>query len=70
MRTETQKKVNLDLTQIDGNAFFLMGAFQRQAKKEDWTQDEINEVLTECKSGNYAHLVATLCAVCEPENED
>jgi len=70
MRNETQKKVNLDLTQIDGNAFFLMAAFQRQAKKEDWTQDEIDEVLTECKSSNYDHLVSTLMAVCEPENED
>ena len=54
------KKVSLELVGLDGNAFSLMGAFSRQAKKESWTDDEINEVLTECKKGDYDHLLRTL----------
>lgn len=54
------KKINLDLVGLDGNAFSLMGAFQRQARREGWTQDEIDAVLTEAKSGDYDHLLFTL----------
>ena len=54
------KKITLDLSDLDGNAFVLMGAFQKQAKREDWTQEEINEVLEECKKGDYNHLLQTL----------
>ena len=58
------KKVTLDLTNIDGNAFALMGAFSRQARREKWTPEEIKTVLSECESGDYAHLVSTLASVC------
>lgn len=52
--------VKLELVGLDGNAFSLMGAFQRQARREKWAQDEIETVLTECRSGDYNHLLATL----------
>lgn len=68
MKTKT-KAVNLDLCSIDGNAFSLMGAFSRQAKRDGWTKEEIDAVLTECKSGDYGHLVATLDNVCEPNDD-
>ena len=58
----TQKKVTLELIGIDGNAYSIMGAFQRQARKENWTPEEINEVLTEAKSGDYDHLFQTIIA--------
>jgi hypothetical protein len=54
------KKVRLTLVGLDGNAFALMGAFQRAARKQGWTQAEINAVLAEAKSGDYDHLLATL----------
>lgn len=57
------KVVNLDLTKVDGNAFALMGAFQRQAEVEGWTSKEIADVIDECTSGNYDHLVWTLIKV-------
>jgi hypothetical protein len=60
--TMTTKRVSLDLSEIDGNAYSLMGAFSRQAKRERWTQEEIEAVLTEAKSGDYDHLVQTLMA--------
>lgn len=60
-----EKKVTLTLTGLNGNAFVLMGAFQAQAKKEGWTDDEINTVLDECMSGDYDHLLRVLMAHCE-----
>jgi len=56
----TDKKINLNLEGLDGNAFFLMGAFQKQARKEDWKKEEIKEVLDECRKGDYNHLLQTL----------
>jgi len=61
----TDKKVNLELVGLDGNAFALMGAFRRQARKEGWNQEEIKEVLDECMSGDYDHLLSTLMEHCE-----
>ena len=59
----TNKKVKLKLVGLDGNAYALMGAFQRQARKEKWTPDEIKAVLDECTSGDYNHLLSTLMGV-------
>lgn len=65
------RKVNLKLVGLDGNAFSLMGAFQRQAKREKWTKEEIDCVLTECQSSDYDHLLGTLITVCnEPDDLD
>lgn len=58
--TKETKRVSLNLVGLDGNAFALMGAFQKQARREGWTQEEIDQVLTECKSGDYDHLLRTL----------
>lgn len=63
------KTVNLTLVGLDGNAVSLMGAFQRQARLEGWTKEEIKQVLDECMSGDYDHLLATLQQYCEPNDE-
>lgn len=64
------KKVKLQLVGQDGNAFALMGAFQRQARREGWTKEEIDAVIKECMSGDYNHLLTTLMDVCEDPDED
>jgi len=67
------KKVNLELVGLDGNAFFLMCAFDKQAKKEGWTKEEIQKVIDECKKSDYDHLIQTLvehCATPEEDEED
>jgi len=53
-------KVKLNLVRINGNAFFLMGAFQGAARKQGWGQADIDAVLDQCQSGNYDHLLQTL----------
>jgi len=62
----TTKKVSLNLIGLDSNAFSIMGAFLKQAKKEGWTKDEIDEVMTEAQSGDYNKLLSTFMKVCEP----
>jgi len=69
MKKVVNKTVNLDLVGVNGNAFMIMDVFQRQAKKEDWTQDEIDLVLKETKSGDYDHLLATIINYCELKDE-
>jgi len=58
----TDKKVNLELVGLDGNAFSLLGAFKKQARKEGWSEEEIMGVINEAMSGDYNHLLQTLMA--------
>ena len=58
------KKVNLDLTTVNGNAFFILGAFHKQARKEGWNREEIKEVLDKAKSGDYNNLIGTIMEYC------
>lgn len=64
------KLITLTLVGLDGNAFSLMGAFERQAKREGWNKEEINQVLDECMSGDYNHLLYILSEHCMDEEQD
>ena len=54
------KRVCLNLVGLDGNAFSLMGAFSKEARRQGWKPDEIKTVIDECKRGDYDHLLFTL----------
>ncbi|MCI2230327.1 hypothetical protein MC378_14200 [Polaribacter sp. MSW13] len=69
MKKVIEKTVNLNLIGVNGNAFMIMGVFRRQAKKEGWSQKEIEAVLTDAKSGDYNYLLATIENHCEPKDE-
>jgi len=64
------KRVKLNMVGLDGNAFYVMGAFKRQAEKEKWTQEEIKKVLDEAMSSDYNHLLVTIMEHTEPEDDD
>ncbi len=68
MEKLVKKTVNLDLVGVNGNAFAIMSAFKKQAEKENWTQEEINAVLTEARSKDYYHLLATIDNHCQPKD--
>lgn len=61
----TSKKISLDLSKIDGNAFSLLAAFQRQARREGWGAEEIKSVLDNARSKDYNHLLGILAAHCD-----
>ena len=54
------EKVKMQLVGLDGNAFSIMGEFQRNARKQGWTADEIKAILDEAMSGDYNHLLSTI----------
>lgn len=55
-------RVSMNLVGLDGNAFALMGAFQKNAHRQGWEREEIEKVLDECTSGDYNHLLSVLMA--------
>lgn len=54
------KTVELDLVGLNSNAFYLMGAFSKAARRQGWSSEEIDLVLDECRSSDYDHLLQTL----------
>lgn len=59
------KKLNLKLVGLDGNAFMLLGAFSKQAKKDGWSKEELDKVMTEATSGDYSNLLSVLGNHCK-----
>lgn len=70
MKKVIEKTVNLDLVGVNGNAFMIIGVFQRQARKEGWTPSEIDAVLKKAKSRDYDHLLATIDNHCQIKDEE
>lgn len=56
----TNKKVRLTLVGSDGNAFALLGRFQRAAKAQGWTPEQIRRATLEMTSGDYNRLLSVL----------
>lgn len=70
MQKIVPKTVSLNLVGIDSNAYSILGAFSRQARREGWTQEEISLVTEEANAGDYDHLLAVIENYCEPNNND
>jgi len=62
------KKVKLTLIGLDSNAFAIMGAFQKAARRQGWTQEEIKKVLDDAKNGDYDHFLSVIMNHCEDED--
>ena len=54
------EKVQIDIANSDGNAFALIGGWKRAARREDWSEDDIEAVIAEAMSSDYDHLVQTI----------
>jgi len=59
MATPTMKP-RLKLVGTDGNAFALLGAALRAAKKAGWTTEQMDEFKVRATKGDYDHLLRTL----------
>jgi hypothetical protein len=53
------KKPNVKLVGQDGNAFYIMAACRKAAKKAGWNAEQIDGFLKEAMSGDYDHLLQT-----------
>jgi len=54
------KKLNLKLVGLDGNAFILLAHFSKEARKNGWSKEDIKEKVQEATSGDYSHLISVL----------
>ena len=50
----------IDLSQIDGNAYAIMGAAQRILKQAGAGKEELDQYLADSMSSDYEHLVETV----------
>ena len=57
---KSPRKIQIDLSGPQGNAFCLLGLAKNLCKKMDYTPEETKEFLDEMKSSDYEHLVETL----------
>jgi hypothetical protein len=48
----------------EGNAFIILGRFQRAALQAGWPAAEVRRVVKEATSKDYDHLRATIAAHC------
>ncbi|MGL5254316.1 MAG: hypothetical protein ACRC9L_04925 [Brevinema sp.] len=55
-----ERRVIGSLEGLNGNAFALMGYFQKTAREQGFSKEWISKVLDEATSGDYEHLVNTL----------
>lgn len=59
-KKSSSRKITIDLTGPEGNAFCLMGYARKWAKSLGYSQEEIDIVILEMMSGNYEHLLSVL----------
>lgn len=50
------------LTQVDGNAFAIMGAVKSAIKSAGASQEQIDQYLAESMSGDYDNLIRVACS--------
>ena len=60
-------EVALDFDRVEGNAYALLGAFRKAARRQGYPQADIDRVVSEAKSGDYEHLVSVLMRNTVPE---
>lgn len=53
------KKPKLKLVGQDGNAYMILGLARRAAIKAKMSQEQIDKIMSEMKSGDYDHLLQT-----------
>lgn len=56
-----EQKPEVELVGNDGNAYSILAACQRAARKAKWPREKIDTVLEEMRSGDYDHLLQTAC---------
>lgn len=60
MTTKNLPKLDMDLTDVDGNAFAILGLFNKTARNAGWSRADIDAVVEEAMSGDYDHLLQTI----------
>lgn len=71
MRNKVNKTVNLDLNCYKDNLTVLTALFKYHARKEGWSKEQINTVLTEAhRLKDHTHCIETISSHCEVHIDD
>jgi len=63
--------IQVKLIGEDGNAYSIIGRVTKAMRRDDCTEEQIQEYITEATSGDYDHLLqVTMATVAEEENDD
>ena len=54
------KTVDFDLSDCDGIAFAICGAWRTAARRQGWSNADIEKVTEEAQSADYEHLVRVI----------
>ena len=57
LKKDTTKKLTIDLTGPDGNAFFLLGTAMKLCKQIGISSERTDEILDEMRSYDYENLI-------------
>lgn len=60
-------EVALDFDRVEGNAYSLLGAFRKAARRQGYPQADIDRVIDGARSGDDGHLVNVLMRNTVPE---
>jgi len=52
-------EIEVQLTGEDGNAFYILGKVKKALERNGVSKEEVEEFLTEAKSGDYDNLLQT-----------
>jgi len=64
------QKVKMSLIGANGNAFYLLAIFRRNAKEQGWETEDINKVTNKAQNGDYDHLLRTLMENIDDEHNE
>ena len=56
-KSNLRRKIEIDITGPDGNAYALLGNARSLAKQLDWSKEESDALLDRMRSGDYENLV-------------
>ena len=65
MQTTTHKRLPIRLVGMDGNAFSIIAALTKAARRANWTNTEIDDMTNLLKAADYDNLVAVAMEYCE-----
>ena len=57
----------MDWVGVKDNAFAMLGAFRKAARRHGYSQADIDRVIDDARSGAYEHLVSVLMRNTVPE---
>ena len=55
---------NIDKLGDTGNAFYILGWFKREAKREGWSKEQVDHVCSEATKGDYENLCNVITIHC------